>query len=152
MYICLGVLNNVLPFCHYMLLCFWEVMYAKNVRFPSGIFLSNAKHLNQRNLTLADTLWSRLKCYSHISFCFPSQCHRWPPVFFPLHWPVSYIRIIKIDKHWLIMFSFYFTRQPSESRTCKRLNYLQILYLQVFKKTTKTVKNEDKLWHNYSIF
>ena len=51
-----------------------------------------------------------------------------------------YTRIIKIDKHWLIMFSFYFKMQPSERGTCKRLNYLQILYLQVFKKTKKTLK------------
>ena len=45
MYVCLGVLHNVLPFfcktC--MLLHFREITYAKNVGFPSGIFLLNAK-------------------------------------------------------------------------------------------------------------
>ena len=44
MYVCLGVLNNVLPFFfRYALLRFREITYAKNVGFPSGIFLSNAK-------------------------------------------------------------------------------------------------------------
>jgi len=43
MYICLGVLNNVLPFFRYTLLRFREISYAKNIDFPSGIFLSNAK-------------------------------------------------------------------------------------------------------------
>ena len=43
MYICLGVLNNVLPF-RYMLLRFREKnVRKKNVGFPSGIFLLNAK-------------------------------------------------------------------------------------------------------------